>query len=324
MLWQLYKCVTTVGFLVIGTILTYYGNWLYGAILFGIGYQQLGWLGHDACHHGLTTNRKLNNALGYFFGNVLNGFSVNWWKDRHNTHHAITNVLDSDPDVDNLPLFVWSEYDLLRVSPDSLAATIIPHQHWYFIPWTTTLKLIWSLQSIFFLKDPSYHNKSFARSLKAERYTLILHYILMFFVLRMTPSFTTAVMFFFISQAIGGSGIALIVFMNHYACDQFTKYGGKEADYLKLQLHGTQNIDPSIWMDWLAGGLNYQIEHHLFPTIPRHRLSKLKPIVENFCKEHQLPYFSYNYTTCLTSILQRLSKIANIYKQQTEKQNSVQ
>jgi len=112
--------------------------------------------------------------------------------------------------------------------------------------------------------------------------------------------------------------------MNHYACEQFTKYDGKEADYLKLQLHGTKNIDPSIWMDWLAGGLNYQIEHHLFPSIPRHRLSKLKPIVENFCKEHQLPYFSYNYTTCLTSILQRLSKTANIYKKQTEKQNSHQ
>jgi len=210
--WQTYKSVSCVGFLVLGTIATYFGYWLMGAILCGIGYQQLGWLGHDACHHGLTKNRKLNNALGYFFGNVLNGFSVNWWKDRHNSHHAITNVLDADPDVDNLPLFVWSAYDLTRIVPDSFASIIVPYQHWYFIPFTTTLKLIWGLQSIVFLRDLSVQNKSYQRSLRAERLTLILHYVLVFLVLRMTPSITAAIMFFLISEGIAGSGIALVVF----------------------------------------------------------------------------------------------------------------
>jgi len=306
----------------LGTIATYYGHWIMGAVLFGIGFQQLGWLGHDACHQGLTPNRRLNNALGYFFGNILNGFSVNWWKDRHNSHHAITNVLDSDPDVDNLPLFVWSEYDLLKVTPDSFAAFIVPYQHWYFIPWTSTLKLIWALQTFVFLKNPVGQNKSYLKSLTAERLTIISHYILMYFVLRMCPSFTSAVLFFIISQSISGAGIALIVFMNHYACEQFTKLDGKEADFLKLQLYGTKNIDPGLVMDWLAGGLNYQVEHHLFPTIPRHNLSKVKPFVEDFCKNNQLPYLSYSYTTCITSIIERLSKIAHIYRKQTEKQNS--
>jgi len=197
---------------------------------------------------------------------------------------------------------------------------IVPYQHWYFIPWTSTLKLIWGLQSIFYLQDTSLHNRSYLKSLIAERITLLLHYILMYFVLRMAPSFSASVLFFLISQMIGGSGIALIVFMNHYACEQLTKSDGKEAGFLILQLQGTKNIDPGLFMDWFAGGLNYQVEHHLFPTIPRHNLHLVKPIIENFCKENELPYFSGSYSGCLTSILQRLSHIAQIHRNQIDKQ----
>jgi len=148
MYWQLYKCITTVGFLVLGTIATYYGNWIMGAVLVGIGFQQLGWLGHDACHHGLTPNRKLNNALGYFFGNVLNGFSVNWWKDRHNSHHATTNILDADPDIDNIPMMAWSPSDLDK-APTWTRRTL-PYQAYYFLFLLPLLRLTWCFNSIFF------------------------------------------------------------------------------------------------------------------------------------------------------------------------------
>eukprot|EP01123_Difflugia_compressa_P002323 TRINITY_DN13020_c0_g1_i1.p1 TRINITY_DN13020_c0_g1~~TRINITY_DN13020_c0_g1_i1.p1 ORF type:complete len:378 (-),score=41.77 TRINITY_DN13020_c0_g1_i1:54-1058(-) len=323
--WQLYKCITSVSFIVLGTVATWAGQWMLGSILFGIGYQQLGWLGHDACHHGLTTNRKLNNFLGYIFGNFLSGFSVNWWKDRHNTHHAITNVLDSDPDVDNLPLFVWSEHDISRaLSWGGFSQSILPYQHLYFVPWTVTLKLIWCLQSVFFLANAEVHNRSYRKSLFAEKATIVAHYVFLLCVFLMTPSVSAAVTFFFVSEFIGGAGIALIVFMNHYACQQLQKYEGKEANFLELQLHGTKNINPGIVMDWVAGGLNYQIEHHLFPTIPRHNLSYVKPIVQKFCEENSLPYESYNYMECLTSIINRLSTVATMYTQTALKHKKIE
>jgi len=312
-----------VGFLVAGIVATWYGHWLLGSILYGIGYQQLGWLGHDDCHHGLTSNRKLNNFLGYLMGNFLTGFSVNWWKDRHNTHHAITNVLDSDPDVDNLPLFVWSEYDLTRVSLwPGIARAIVPYQHYYFVPWSATLKLIWRLQSIVFIQHPEIQNKSYLKSLFVERLTIFLHYIFLFCVLRLTPSFGAAVLFVIISESIGGAGIALIVFMNHYSCDQMPKSEGLEADFLTLQLHGTKNVNPGIFMDWFSGGLNYQIEHHLFPTMPRHNLSKSKPIVEVFCKKYDIPYRSYSYSECLLAVLNRLSHVASLYTKSLQNDKS--
>lgn len=163
------------------------------------------------------------------------------------------------------------------------------------------------------MKDVESQNRSFRKALNAEKATLVVHYVFLIWVLSMTPSLGAAVTFYFVSEFIGGSAIALIVFMNHYACEQLQKLEGKEADFLTIQLQGTKNIDPSVFMDWFAGGLNYQIEHHLFPTMPRHNLSKSKPIVEDFCKENDLPYRSFSYSECLLSILNRLAYVASLY-----------
>jgi len=194
-----------------------------------------------------------------------------------------------------------------------MAETAIPYQNLYFIPWTITLKLIWCLQTINFVLSPEYQNKSFKKALTWERITLVLHYLLVLWMMSMTPSILAALAFFFISEFIGGSGIALIVFMNHYACEHLRKDEGKEADFLTLQLTTTKNINPGVFMDWFAGGLNYQIEHHLFPTIPRHNLCKVKPTVEQFCKKYDLPYISQTYSECLTAVELRLAHIAETY-----------
>jgi len=320
--WYFYKSITTVGFVFAGAFAVYLGYPLLGAILVGIGYQQLGWLGHDLCHHNMLKNRKMNNFFAYIYGNVLDGFSVNWWKDRHNTHHAITNVLDADPDVDNLPLFVWSVNDIHRIAStgSSLAEYIIPYQHFYFIPFTLFLKLIWCLQSLFFIKSPETQNKSYQKSLNYEKATLLLHWTWVAAVCWMTGSWSNAFMFLFVSEFIGGSAIALIVFMNHYACEQLKFDEGKEANFLTLQFDTTKNISPGIFMDWFAGGLNYQIEHHLFPTMPRHNLSKVKPLVEEFCRQHKLHYQTGSFWSCLVAVETKLADVAEMYTKIAAKQ----
>jgi len=322
LLWYIYKFSTTLALVLGGIFAVYLGYPLLGAILVGIGYQQAGWVGHDVCHHNFLKNRKINNFFAYFWGNVVSGFSANWWKDRHNTHHAITNVLDADPDVDNLPLFVWSVNDIHRISTtgSSLAEAIIPYQHYYFIPFTLLLKLIWCLQSLVFIKSPETQNKSYLKSLNAEKATILFHWSWVAVVCWMTGSWSDAFMFFFVSEFIGGSGIALIVFMNHYACEQLKFEEGKQANFLTLQFATTKNISPGLFMDWLAGGLNYQIEHHLFPTLPRHNLSKVKPIIEEFCREHKLPYQTESFWECLMAVETKLADVADVYTKIAAKQ----
>jgi len=82
------------------------------------------------------------------------------------------------------------------------------------------------------------------------------------------------------------------VFFNHYACEHFAVNAQQDLklNFVELQLRTTRNGAPSIILDWLAGGLNYQIEHHLFPTLPRHNLTKASVFVKDFCKEHNIPY----------------------------------
>jgi len=102
--------------------------------------------------------------------------------------------------------------------------------------------------------------------------------------------------------------------MNHYACEKLEKEEGKKSNFITNQLSTTKNIEPSVIVDWICGGLNYQIEHHLFPTVPRHNLSKIKPLVEEFCKQNKLPYISEDFVTCFLKIENTLARVANVYK----------
>jgi fatty acid desaturase len=71
-------------------------------------------------------------------------------------------------------------------------------------------------------------------------------------------------------------------------------------------------MQPSPFVDWLWGGLNYQIEHHLFPTMPRPNLGKASHMVRRFCEEHDLPYLSDGYFTGFKENLLQLANIANL------------
>jgi len=304
--WFAKKTTETLGLSIFGLVLAAYGHWFIGAIILGLGYQQQGWLSHDYCHQQVFQNRRINNFFAYVCGSVFSGYSVNWWKERHNTHHAITNVLDADPDLDNLPLFVWDEKEFPRVQTVPGAASLIPYQQFYFLPWTMTLKLIWNIQSVFFVRSP--HSAAWNRVAKAESMCIILHYtwIVLFsiFCLRSLP---VAILFYLISEFVGGAGIANIVFMNHYACEHPETMA---TNFVQLQLNTTKNVDPSWWMNWFSGGLNLQIEHHLFPTMPRHNLLKVRPLVQRFCKENRLPYQSSPFRTCMKDILKTLTVMA--------------
>lgn len=75
------------------------GSWLAclaSSFLLALSWQQSGWLAHDFLHHQVFRDRRMNNLCGHFIGNILQGFSVDWWKSKHNTHHAVPNECTSD------------------------------------------------------------------------------------------------------------------------------------------------------------------------------------------------------------------------------------
>lgn len=304
--WYSYKIATTLFLVYFGAYLIISGWSIVGAIMMGLGWQQMGWLGHEMSHHQIFPNRNVNRFFGYLMGNVVQGFSQTWWNDRHNTHHAITNVLDSDPDIDNLPLFAWSEHDIERMAP-FVKKYMIPYQHYYFLIFCPFLKIIWQLQSFFFVlsldKAP---NKKYASYSNVEKATILLHWLWVFYVLIMAEN---RFWVFVISEGIPGFGIAIIVFFNHYTCTHY-KDTKAEFDFLDLIFATTRNMTPSVFKDWICGGLNFQIEHHMFPTLPRHNLTKCRVMVKQFCKENNIEYKEQGFFEGVGLILETLKGVA--------------
>jgi len=242
-------------------------------------------------------------------GNICQGFSSNWWKDRHNSHHAVTNILDADPDIDNIPMLAWSASDLDKAP--AWCQRTIPYQAYYFVFILPLLRLTWAFNSIFFVRDM---NKSryqrWNYDYGFEALGLFIHWLWVAAILSSLPTWGWMITWFAVSELLAGFGIAIVVFFNHYSC---LKYPANLAgNFVCLQLWTTRNMTPSILTDWICGGLNYQIEHHLFPTIPRHNLNRLSQKIKAFCKENQLPYQCSDFYDGLVKVLTFLNSIGEL------------
>jgi len=299
-------------FLPLGLVLQYHGWYFMSAISVGVFWQQLGWLGHDFCHHQVFENRDYNNAMGYFLGNLLQGFSSAWWKDRHNSHHATTNILDADPDIDNLPMLAWANSDLDKAN--GFIKKSIKYQAYYFLFLLPVLRLAWCMGSITFVQAMRKSNyRAYRDAFTFEAATLALHWLWVFVMMWKLPTWGTMIMFFLVSELLAGFGIAIVVFFNHYSCKKYdTNLAG---NFVMLQLCTTRNMTPGVVTDWICGGLNYQIEHHLMPTMPRHNLYKASHAVKAFCKEQGLPYMCDNFYDGLVHVLNFLNEIGAVAQQ---------
>ncbi len=314
MVWFWFKMFQVVGMLPLAYYLNTQGWYVLSAIVLGTMWQQLGWTSHELLHHQVYMNRTINNFIAWFSGCVLLGFSCVWWNDRHNAHHAATNIDGSDPDIDNLPLLAWSASDVKRASPGE--RKLIKYQAYYFWFILPLLNIIWCTNSIFFVKDVMRTSKyRFYRSRwVAEAIGISLHYCgLIAFLYTTLPSVSAAILYFIAAKLVGGSFLAFVVFFNHYSCPKLDFDSVAGENYVIMQLVSTRNMTPGTFTDWFWGGLNYQVEHHLFPTMPRHNMYKCSLRVRAFCKKHNLPYLCSDFgegVGYIKSFLEDIAKLA--------------
>jgi fatty acid desaturase len=105
------------------------------------------------------------------------------------------------------------------------------------------------------------------------------------------------------------TGVGLIFCVQHLP---MPKIEDKADDWITLQLRGTQNVTTGFWADWFTGHLNYQIEHHLFPNMPRHSYPYVAARVKALCAKHGVPY---NQTTIWGSCVDVVNQLALVAKQ---------
>lgn len=292
---------------VVALLLSNGGWWmlLMSAFLLGLFFQQMGWLAHDFLHHQVFKNRSWNNFFGYLFGNLLQGFSVDWWKSKHNTHHAVTNEIDVkhaavDPDIDTLPLLAWSK-DMLTSLTSPSERALIRYQHYFFIPVLLLARFSWAQQSL------AHAFRKFCTGRDALELPLVLvHYLWHFGLAFALLPFLRALIFLVICQSLSGFMLGLAFVQSHNGMEIY----GDVKDFVTAQVISTRDIAHSAFVDFFMGGLNYQIEHHLFPTMPRHNLRRAQIAVKALCEKHGLPYEECSMAVGTKRVLQRLIDVA--------------
>lgn len=181
-----------------------------GAVM-ALFWQQCGWLAHDFLHHQVFRNRAYNNAMGVLVGNIFQGYSVNWWKNKHNHHHAVPNVTDApaggDPDIDTMPILFWSEKLFEAEDLDTLPRWVLRNQAVLYWPILCFARISWLTQSALYQRRPRNPHVTSDAMYAAEVAGLALHYAWVLGVaarVAYTGSVVNALVFLAVAQACGG------------------------------------------------------------------------------------------------------------------------
>lgn len=267
-------------------------------VVMGIGVGGIGLsVMHDANHGAYSNKPWLNTLLGLSL-NIVGGNAFNW-KVQHNVlHHTYTNIHDVDEDI--------SPRGILRLSPHGEWRSFHRFQHWYAWFFYGLMTLVWVIAKDY-VRIVKYHKEGLVKKQKTtienEWAVLIFSkivYVLYIFVipaLVLSVAWWQVLIGFLIMHYVAGFILA-VIFQPAHVIDG-TEYplpdnsGKMDNSWAIHQLHTTTNFaNNSRFFSWYVGGLNFQVEHHLFPNVCHVHYRKIATIVEHTAKEFGLPYKS--------------------------------
>ena len=259
---------------------------------------QLGFQLHDSGHRQMFASARKNAAVGLVTADLLLGMSYGWWVQKHNRHHGNPNDVDLDPDIKVGAIAYTDEQARARRGPGRLAAM---YQAYLFFPLTTFLA--WSMH----VTGLRYLIKEDSRYRRLEFGLLAVHAIvyLMAMVYFLGP--WSALMVVLIHKAVGGAYMASVFAPNHKGMPQTAS--GTRMDFVRTQVLTARNVRGHPLTDLWYGSLNYQIEHHLFPGMPRLNMRRAQPIIRQFCREHGIEYYETSFLESYRELLGFLNEI---------------
>jgi fatty acid desaturase len=242
-------------------------------------FTQLAFVGHDAGHRQLFRSRRANNLVGLLHANLLVGVSFDWWVGKHNRHHSNPNHEDLDPDISITALAFTTDQANAK---SGLVRLIARHQAWLFFPLLLLEAAHLHLASLKAILRGS------GRANTVEGLLLLIHVAAYLTALVLVLSPLQAVAFVVVQQGLFGLYLGCAFAPNHKGMPTLTD--ADQLDFLRRQVLTSRNVEGSRFVDFVLGGLNYQIEHHLFPNMPRPNLRHAQPLIRAFCQHHDLPY----------------------------------
>lgn len=241
---------------------------------------QLGFLAHDLGHKQVFGSTKVNNWFGMVLANLLVGMSLNWWNDKHNAHHANPNHDGLDPDVD-IPFMAFSEDQALRKT--GLSRFLAAYQAFLFFPALTLTTYSMQISSVLFTFRQRY------RWHMPDTAMLWAHFALYYIGLPVLLGPWAGLAFILLHRGLLGVFIGAVFAPNHKGMLVLTG-DDEKMDFLHKQVLTSRSVRSTPLIDFLYGGLNHQAAHHLFPSMPRNKLSGAAEITRRFCEEHNISY----------------------------------
>lgn len=274
------------------------------AAALGVVLTQISFITHEAAHRQIFVSGPANDRTGRFLANAIVGISYQWWMNKHTRHHANPNTIGKDPDI---------ERDTISFTPEDasvqrgISGWITRRQGYLFFPLLTLegINLHWlSLRYLF--TAPKVKNRV------SEIVTIAL---------RISIYLTAVFMFLPVGMAFAFVGVQLAVFGVYMGGSFAPNHKGMPlidrvttVDFLSRQVLTSRNIMGStragnLWLTMFYGGLNYQVEHHLFPNMPRLHLMKASEIVRKHCAEVGVPYTVATVRESYSQVIAYLNRV---------------
>ena len=297
------KVVMGVALLAIGlaVIVLFDSLWiqLLNAVFMGFAFSQVAFIGHDAGHYQIARTPRKNEIVG-LLATFLIAMDLSWWIEKHNRHHANPNVLGEDADIE-ISVLAFTEEQAL--SKNILLRPIVRYQAFLFYPILMLSSISLRFGGVAYLvrgRDVKYR--------VLEPLLMVTHAVIYLSVLYYLLGPWQGVLFLVIHQSVAGLFMGGTFAPNHKGMPVMEK--GSVPDFLRLQVLASRNVKAHPITDLVYGGLNYQIEHHLFPSMPRNHLRKAQKIVRAFCAEKSIPYYETTVIGSNVEILKYLHRMS--------------
>jgi fatty acid desaturase len=269
------------------------------AALVAFGSVQVALIGHDAGHLAVFESRRKNHALGWLAWTLVLGVGFGYWNDRHMRHHAATNDLAHDPDLQWAGLVSYTDEALQRRTR-GLRRWLMRYQVWLGPLYTLGLAFAFRAEGWAFALR---RMQGGARGAEVAGLAISV-------VVWLAPAAEIGwgwLATFFLAQVLAGLYLALVIAPNHKGMPTWP--AGTQLSFVARQVLSSRNVASHPVTDFVFGGLNYQIEHHLFPSMPRVRFFHAQAIVQPFCRAHGLAYHEMGVWQSYGLVLAELQRV---------------
>jgi fatty acid desaturase len=242
-------------------------------------YTQVAFLVHDAGHGQIARTARGNNLIGLLCSNLLLGASFSWWVGKHNKHHRDPNRLGEDPDL-ALATLAFTQDQARQKS--GLLKHIVRRQAYLFV-----LLLLMEGFAVRVVGFKHLMRKRGSRS-ALEGLLIAAHFVFYFWMVFSHLEIWSGLAFVLTHQMLFGLYLGSVFAPNHKGMPIIET--GREMTYIHQQALTSRNVKGNAFIDFWYGGLNYQIEHHLFPIVSRDKIRQSQIIISNFCEDRGIPY----------------------------------